>query len=100
VKTLRACAIAQRVRIGPLVLFPLATLKKENAGSNKVALANGFLVVGRGFTGDPVAMELATGEMAFLSHDVLWEDFDPEVTSFDEAVARLRSPRARGHSRR
>ncbi len=42
---------------------------------------------GKGPNGDPVAVELATGEVAFLSHDLLW-GLDPESTEFEECVAR------------
>ena len=87
VRKLQACAIARPIQVGSFVLYPLASLPKENGRENRRALANGFLVMGRGATGDPVAVELKTGQVAFLSHDTL-SGFDPETTRFEECVAR------------
>ena len=41
--------------------------------------------MGSGLNGDPVAVELATGTIAFLSHDLLWER---EYDDFEECVVR------------
>ena len=37
--------------------------------------------------GNPIAVELTNGQVAFLSHDLLW-GFDAECTAFEECVAR------------
>lgn len=75
------------VRVGNLTLYPFSALPKKNGKPNEHALRNGFLVIGHGLNGDPIAVELAKGEVAFLSHEVLW-GLDPECDSFDACVAR------------
>ena len=73
-------------RIAPLWLSPLADLELENSEEeNRPCIEHGFLIVGSGLNGDPVAVELGTGGMAFLSHDLLWER---EYEDFEECVVR------------
>ena len=80
------CALGGPNRIGPLWLSPLADLELENSEEeNRPCIEHGFLIVGSGLNGDPVAVELGTGGMAFLSHDLLWER---EYEDFEECVVR------------
>jgi hypothetical protein len=80
------CAYGGPIRIGHLWLSPLADLELENSEEeNRPCIEHGFLIVGSGLNGDPVAVELATGTMAFLSHDLLWER---EYDDFEECVVR------------
>lgn len=72
--TLDECAHAGPVRIGPASLSRLAEVDLENQDdANAVCMDRGFLIVGSGLNGDPIAVELVSGKMAFLSHDLLWE---------------------------
>jgi hypothetical protein len=87
VRTLQACSASTLIRIGQLTLYPFSALPKQNGKPNHHALRNGFLVIGHGLNGDPIAVELANGEVAFLAHDLLW-GLDPECTAFEECVAR------------
>jgi hypothetical protein len=87
VETLKACSVTRWMSVGSLTLECFANLPKANAKPNRRALQNGFLVVGSGLSGDPIAVELSNGEVAFLSHEILWS-FDPECDSFEECVAR------------
>jgi hypothetical protein len=74
IATLDECAYAGSIRIGRLWLSPLAELDIENSEEeNAPCIEHGFLIVGSGLNGDPIAVELATGRIAFLSHDLLWE---------------------------
>jgi hypothetical protein len=75
------------IHVGRLTLYPFDALPKQNAKPNHHALRNGFLVIGNGLNGDPIAVELTNGEVAFLSHDLLW-GLDPDCTDFEECVAR------------
>jgi hypothetical protein len=87
VDTLKLCSVSAFIRVGHLILHPFSALPKENDTPNHHALRNGFLVIGKGLNGDPIAVELSKAEVAFLSHDVLW-GFDPDCTHFEECVAR------------
>lgn len=80
------CAYAGPIRIGRLWLSPLADLDLENSEEeNRPAIEHGFLIVGSGLNGDPIAIELATERVAFISHDILWEQ---EYESFEECLVR------------
>jgi hypothetical protein len=86
IETLDACAYAGPIRIGPVSLSRLAELDLENSDEeNAACLRNGFLIVGSGLNGDPVALELVSGRMAFISHDLLWERM---YEDFEECVVR------------
>lgn len=86
VVTLNACAFASPLRVGRLWLSCLADAERENLDDqNAPCIRNGLLIVGSGLNGDPIAIELQTGKMAFISHDMLWEG---DYESFDEVVAR------------
>jgi hypothetical protein len=87
IQTLRACSVSAEIRVGRLTLYPFSALPKQNGKPNHHALRNGFLVMGNGLNGDPIAVELSNGEVAFLAHDLLW-GLDPECTAFEECVAR------------
>jgi hypothetical protein len=87
IQSLMACSVSSFMRVGRLTLYPFSALPKENARSNDPALRNGFLVIGSGLNGDPIAVELANAQLAFLAHEVLW-GFDPDCTDFEECVAR------------
>jgi hypothetical protein len=87
IQNLKACSVPSFVRVGHLTLYPFSALPKQNGKPNHHALPNGFLVVGHGLNGDPIAVELSNGEVAFLAHDLLW-GLDPECTAFEECVAR------------
>jgi hypothetical protein len=87
VRTLQGCSVPAPIRVGRLTLYPFSALPKLNGKPNHHALRNGFLVMGNGLNGDPIAVELSNGEVAFLAHDLLW-GFDPECTAFEECVAR------------
>jgi len=87
IKKLEACSVSTVVPVGRLTLHPFSALPKENGKPNHLALENGFLVIGSGLSGDPIAVELSNGQVAFLSHDRLWE-FDPDGMSFEDCVAR------------
>jgi hypothetical protein len=86
-QSLEACSVSSFIRVGRLTLYPFSALPKENAKPNHFALRNGFLVIGAGLNGDPIAVELSNAQVAFLSHDVLW-GFDPDCMYFEECVAR------------
>ncbi len=87
VSQLKTCSVSGAMSVGELALYPFSALPKANGKPNQYALRNGFLVIGGSPNGDPIAVELATGEVAFLSHDLLW-GLDPECTEFEECVAR------------
>ena len=87
IQSLKACSIPSSIRVGRLTLYPFSALPKQNAKPNHHALRNGFLVIGNGLNGDPIAVELSNAEVAFLSHELLW-GLDPECTRFEECVAR------------
>ncbi len=87
VQSLKACSVSTLVRVGRLTLYPFSVLPKQNGKPNQHALRNGFLVMGSGLNGDPIAIEVSNGEIAFLAHEVLW-GLDPECTAFEECVAR------------
>lgn len=84
--TLGECAYAGPIRIGPVWLSRLAEFDRENEEEeNADCLKHGFLIVGSGLNGDPIAVELASGNMAFISHDILWE---ATYDDFEECVVR------------
>lgn len=86
VATLDECAYAGAIRIGRLWLSPLAELDLENQEEeNAPCIERGFLIVGSGLNGDPIALEIPTGRMAFVSHDLLWEE---GYRVFEECVVR------------
>jgi hypothetical protein len=87
IQCLKACSVSSLIRVGRLTLYPFSALPKENGRPNQHALRNGFLVIGSGLSGDPIAVELSNGKVAFLSHEILW-GLDPECTAFEECVAR------------
>jgi hypothetical protein len=87
VESLEACSVSSFVRVGRLTLCPFSALPEKNARPNHYALRNGFLVIGSGLTGDPIAVELSNAQVAFLAHEVLW-GFDPDCTDFEDCVAR------------
>jgi hypothetical protein len=62
-------------------------LPRQNGKPNHLPIRNGFLVIGNGLNGDPIAIELSNGEVAFLAHDLLW-GLDSECTAFEDCVAR------------
>jgi hypothetical protein len=73
----------------------LAEVDLENQDrSNAICMERGFLIVGSGLNGDPIAVELSSEKMAFLSHDILFEstydDFEDGVVEFEECL--LRTP--------
>jgi hypothetical protein len=86
VSTLRECAYTGHIEIGPLSFARVAEPAEQNEEeANRPCLENGFLVVGSGLNGDLVALELASGKMAFISHDELWER---DYERFDDCVVR------------
>lgn len=86
IETLAECTYAGPIRIGRLWLSRLAELDRENAEEeNAPCINHGFLIVGSGLNGDPIAVELATGKMVFISHDLLWEE---DYDDFGECVVR------------
>lgn len=86
VADLAACAYAGEIRIGRLWLSPLAEIDADNRlEENTPCIEHGFLVVGSGLNGDPIALEVSSGRMAFLSHDFLWER---DYGDFEECVVR------------
>jgi hypothetical protein len=90
IEVLDHCAYAGAIRIGPLWLSRLADLDRENGEEeNAACIAHGFLIVGSGLNGDPIAVELSSGRMAFISHDLLWEE---DYEDFEECVMRTPLP--------
>lgn len=88
VRDLAACTFEGTVQIGPIRLFSVEDMPRANTAETfRRAVKKGFFVVGEATTGDGVAVELATGNVAFLSHDVLI-GFDPDCHRLDDAVAR------------
>jgi hypothetical protein len=86
IATLEECAYAGWIQIGRLRLSPLADLDLENSeAENAPCIEHGFLIMGSGLNGDPIAIELATEKMAFISHDILWER---DYERFEECVVR------------
>jgi hypothetical protein len=84
VARLRECALTAPVRVGLLRLSRLAELDRENTEAvNAPCIQHGFLIVGSGLNGDPIAIDLRTGTMAFVSHDALWEE---DYQDFNEVV--------------
>lgn len=85
-ETLEACAYQGPIRIGGLWLSPLAEIDLENEEEENVpCIEHGFLILGSGLNGDPVALEIEAGRMAFISHDRLWER---DYEHFEECVVR------------
>jgi hypothetical protein len=72
------CAYARHIRLGPVTLCRLSSVDAENSReANSACIDGGLLIVGSGLNGDPIAIELASGRIAFISHDLLWEgDFE------------------------
>ena len=86
IATLDECAYAESIQIGRLCLSPLAELDLENQfEENRPCAEHGFLIVGSGLNGDPIVLELSSGQMAFISHDLLWER---HYQDFEECVVR------------
>ena len=86
IATLDECAYSESIRVGRLWLSPLVELDLENQlEENGPSLEHGFLIVGSGLNGDPIALELTSGKMAFISHDLLWER---DYREFEECVVR------------
>jgi len=75
VDQLARCSFAQPIRVGRLWLSRLAELDLENSDeANVPCIEHGFLIVGAGLNGDPIAVDLRSHKMAFVSHDLLWEE--------------------------
>lgn len=73
---------------GPFELVAFGKIPKANSGISARALKQGFLIIGTCPNGDPLAVELATAKMVYVSHDILWE-WDPEAEDFDpKCIAR------------
>jgi hypothetical protein len=86
ISALEACAYAGPIRIGPAWLSRVAEIDRENTEEeNAACMAGGFLIVGSGLNGDPIAFELSSRKMAFISHDILWER---SYDNFEECVVR------------
>jgi hypothetical protein len=86
IEKLEACAYAGPIQIGPITLSQLAELDLENEyEENANCIRHGFLILGNGLNGDFVALELASGRMAFIAHDDLWEG---SYRDFEECVVR------------
>jgi hypothetical protein len=84
-KVLSRSSYAGPIRLGKLWFNEVNQITKENlARQNRPCIRNGFLIIGAGLNGDPIALELATQMVVFISHDLLWgNDFD----SFSQCVA-------------
>lgn len=84
-KVLFRSSYAGPIQLGKLWFNEVDQIAKENlARQNRPCIRNGFLIIGAGLNGDPIALELATQLIVFVSHDLLWgNDFD----SFSECVA-------------
>jgi hypothetical protein len=81
---LDACAYAGDIQLGRLWLAPLGEVDLENQEEeNLPCIEHGFLIVGSGLNGDPIALHISSGKMAFISHDLLWEE---NYQDFDECV--------------
>jgi hypothetical protein len=86
VGTLDECAYAGAIRIGRLWLSPLVEIDLENQEEeNAPCMEHGLLIVGSGLNGDPIGLEISSGRMAFVSHDLLWER---DYGDFEECVVR------------
>ncbi len=86
IDSLDECAHAGPIRIGPVSLSRLAELDKDNQDeAHATCIERGFLIVGSGLNGDAIAVDLASGTMAFVSHDILWEK---AYDDFEECVVR------------
>lgn len=84
--TFDECAYSGAIRIGRLWLSPLGEVDLENRHEeNRPCVEHGFLIVGSGLNGDPIALELSAGKMAFVSHDLLWER---DYEAFEQCVVR------------
>jgi len=70
-----------------LVLAAFAKLPSGNRGVHRRALENGFLIVGHCPNGDPLAVELATQKMVYISHDIMYE-LDAEDGWDETCIAR------------
>lgn len=99
IQVLKASSVSAPIRVGRLTLYPFSALPKQNGRPNQHALRNGFLVIGNGLNGDPIAVELSNGEVAFLAHDILW-GLDPNALPSRSAWPARRSTSIRsGHVR-
>jgi len=88
VTTLKVCAFKGWIECDSgLRLGSFAKLPSANRGVHRRALDNGFLIVGECPNGDPLAVELATKKMVYISHDVMHEQ-DEEDEWDDKSVAR------------
>jgi hypothetical protein len=72
---LRDCAFSDWVSIGPLDLVPLNELEKQTEGVRE-CIDHGWLVLAGCRNFDPIAVELTTRRMAFVSHDLLWDNHE------------------------
>ena len=85
IATFDQCAYAGDMQLGRLWLAPLGEVDLDNQlEENLPCVERGFLVVGSGLNGDPIALHIPSGKMAFISHDLLWEK---DYQDFAECIA-------------
>jgi hypothetical protein len=90
VAALKTCAFKGWIECDSgLRLAGFAKLPGANRGVHRRALENGFLIIGECPNGDPLAVELATQKMVYISHDVMYE-LDDEDDWDDKSVARTK----------
>ena len=85
IATFDQCAYAGDIQLGKLWLAALGEVDRDNRlEENLPCVEHGFLIVGSGLNGDPIALHVPTGTIAFISHDLLWEQ---DYQDFAECVA-------------
>ena len=72
--------------VGQLTFAKVNDIPGENEEEqNRACIENGFLIIGHGLNGDPIAVEWARHKVSFISHDDLWEE---DYDDFEECVVR------------
>ena len=77
------------VEVGPVTFDCVNEVALRNQEpQNYSAYLSGLLIVGSGLNGDPVFVDLRSGETGFLRHDALWEaEVAPNVSELRHVVA-------------
>ena len=84
IATFDECAYAGDIQLGRLWLSALGEIDRDNQlEENRPCIEHGFLIVGSGLNGDLIALHIPSGKLAFISHDLLWEE---DYEDFTECV--------------
>jgi hypothetical protein len=73
IRDLESCSFAAWLPIGPLRLVPMPELEDQTSGVRK-CFENGYVVLAGCRNFDPVALDVRTRRMVYVSHELLWDD--------------------------